>query len=382
VTTLRVGFNAYLLSHPSLRGWNRYTVNLLAALPAHGVQPVLYATAPIHPDHLSRLPPETFEVRIAPPMRYLSFENRWLPRQLRADRIDVFHCPMNYGLPWSTPCPRVLTLHDAIDQIYYQRRAGLWQRWRPSALRVRLTNWAARRRAHRVITVSEHAKRDLAGYLAIPAERITVVYEAADPVFHRPVSPDAVRDVREKWKLARPYFFYVGGWEGRKNVPFLVRAFARLARTDVDLVLAGGHDRERAALQQLATQSGCAERVRLLGFVPDADLPAFYAGALAFVYPSEYEGFGLQVCEAMAVGCPVLVARATSLPEIAGSGGETFALDDPGELAGLLRRVADDDAFRADLSRRAKVRASDFSWDRAAAETVRVYQQLQRAVRT
>jgi glycosyltransferase involved in cell wall biosynthesis len=374
--TLRVGFNAYLLSHPSLRGWNRYTVNLLAALPAHGVRPVLYATAPLHADHLTRLPADSFEVRIAPPMRYLSFENRWLPRQLRADRIDVFHCPMNYGLPWSTPCPRVLTLHDAIDQIYYQRRAGLWQRWRPSALRTRLTNWAARRRAHRIITVSEHAKRDLTGYLAIPAGRITVIYEAADPAFHRPITPDEVRDVREKWKLARPYFFYVGGWEERKNVPFLVRAFAKAVRTEVDLVLAGGHDRERAALQQLAEELGCAERVRLLGFVPDADLPALYAGALAFVYPSEYEGFGLQVCEAMAVGCPVLVARATSLPEIAGAGGETFGLDDPTELAGLLRRVADDDAFRADLSRWAKVRASDFSWDRAAAETVRVYQSV------
>ena len=380
--TLRVGFNAYLLRDPNLRGWNRYTVNLLAALPAHGVRPILYSREPIHRDHLARLPADSYEVRMAPPMRYGVWENLWLPRQVRIDRIDIFHSPFNYGLPWSTPCPRVLTLHDAIDQIYYLRQAHWWQRWRPSAIRMRLSNWASRYRAHHLITVSRYAQKDIVNYLRVPEHKVSVVYEAADPAFHRPIIPDEVRNVCEKWKLTRPYFFYVGGWEGRKNVPFLVRAFAKSVRTEVDLVLAGGHDRERAALQQLAAELGCAERVKLLGFVPDADLPALYAGALAFVYPSEYEGFGLQVCEAMAVGCPVLVARATSLPEIAGNGGETFTLDDPTELAGLLCRVADDDAFRSDLSRRAKLRASDFSWDKTAAETVRVYQQLQGAVRT
>ena len=90
---LHVGFNAYLLASPDLRGWTRYTVNLLAALPAHGVRPVLYSNAPVHPDHLARLPPDSFEVRVGPPMRYLLWENRWVPRQLAADRIDAFHCP-------------------------------------------------------------------------------------------------------------------------------------------------------------------------------------------------------------------------------------------------------------------------------------------------
>jgi glycosyltransferase involved in cell wall biosynthesis len=379
---LRVGFNAYLLRDANLRGWNRYTVNLLAALPAYGVRPILYSREPIHRDHLARLPADSYEVRVAPPMRYGVWENLWLPRQLRIDRIDVFHSPFNYGLPWSTPCPRVLTLHDAIDQIYYLRQARWWQRWRPSAIRMRLSNWAARLRAHQIITVSYHAQKDIMTYLRVPACKVSVIYEAADPLFHRPVAAERVEGVRQKWDLSRPYFLYVGGWEKRKNVPFLLRAFAGLKVDTIDLVLAGGQEQQRPILTKLAEELGCVRRVRLLGYVPEADLPALYAGALAFVYPSEYEGFGLQVCEAMAVGCPVLVARATSLPEIAGNGGETFALDDPGELAGLLRRVADDAAFRADLSRRAKVRASDFSWDRAAAETVRVYQQLQRGVRT
>jgi glycosyltransferase involved in cell wall biosynthesis len=118
--------------------------------------------------------------------------------------------------------------------------------------------------------------------------------------------------------------------------------------------------------------------VKLLGFVPDEALPALYAGALAFAYPSEYEGFGLQLVEAMAVGCPVLAARATSLPEILGAGGETFALGDPAELAALLRRVAADAGFRAGLAARGRARSSAFSWDRAARETAQVYAQVMR----
>ena len=373
---LRVGFNAYLLSWPDLRGWTRYTVNLLAALPSHGVRPVLYSTASIHPSHLARLPPDSFEVRVGPPMRYLLWENRWLPRQLREDRIDLFHCPMNYGLPWKTHCPRVLTLHDAIDEVYYRPRKSWWQRWRPRGMRASFANWAARKRAHLIITVSEHAKADIVRHLRIPPERISVIYEAADPGFHQLLPHGAVEGVREKWKLQGPYFLYVGGWEQRKNVSFLVRCFAATGLTNVDLVLAGGKDAERAHLSALAKELGCADRMKFLGFVPESDLPALYAGALAFVYPSEYEGFGLQLVEAMAVGCPVLASRATSLPEILGDGGETFALDSPRELAELLRRVANDREFREDLSRRSRARSSAFSWDRAAAETVAVYRRV------
>jgi glycosyltransferase involved in cell wall biosynthesis len=215
-------------------------VNLLAALPAHGVRPVLYSNAPIHPAHLARLPADSFEVCVAPPMRYLLWENRWLPRQLRADRIDVFHCPMNYGMPWFTPCPRVLTLHDAIDEVYYHPRQSRRARWKPTALRARLTNWAARRRAHHVITVSEHAKGDIVRHLGVPAKRVSVVYEAADPLFHRPVTLEAIAAVRVKWGLNAPYFLYLGGWEQRKNVPFLLHAFAAAALPGIELVLAGG----------------------------------------------------------------------------------------------------------------------------------------------
>jgi glycosyltransferase involved in cell wall biosynthesis len=156
----------------------------------------------------------------------------------------------------------------------------------------------------------------------------------------------------------------------------LLRGFAAAGLDGVDLVLAGGRAGERDGLAALAESLGLGERLRLLGWVDDADLPALYASALCLAYPSEYEGFGLQICEAMAVGCPVLAARATSLPEVVGDGGETFALDGPGELSALLQRVATDPGFRAELARRALARSVDFSWRRTAEATVAVYREL------
>jgi len=368
---MRIGYNARLLASADLRGWNRYTINLIEALLRLGVEPVLYSDRSLHPDHLARL--AGAEVRIAPPMGYDRWEQRWLPRQARLDGVAALHSPFNFGLPWSTHCPRLLTLHDAIDQVYTVRPRGL-----PTlnTLRDRLRHWASRTRADRIITVSEHARTDIVQRLGVPAAKVVVTPEAADPRFHREVAHDERARVLGRYSLASPYVVYVGGWEQRKNIPFLVRSFAEAAVEDVDLVLAGGKDSQRGALTELAQSLGISDRVRLIGFVADADLPPLYAGALGFVYPSEYEGFGLQLCEAMAIGCPVLAANATSLPEVLGDGGETFPLDSTTTLAAQIRRLATDTEYREDMARRAGRRSLAFSWDRTAAATLGVYQDL------
>ena len=370
---MRVAINAAPLAAPQPRGWARYTVNLLTALPRHGVRPVLLARGPLNPDLLGRLPAESFDVETAPPMFYSRWEQWWVPRTCRAVRADLYHCPLNFGVPAVCPVPRVLTLHDAIDQVYYAPRAP-WRKWLTrGGITSRTYHVIARTFAERVITVSEHARGDLICKLRLRPDRVTVIPEAADPAFLEPVTEAAKDAVKAKWDLTRPYVFYVGGCEERKNIPFLLRGFAAAGLTEVELVLAGGRDEQRVDLGKLADELGIAGRLRLLGFVPDSDLPALYAVALGFVYPSRYEGFGLQLVEAMTVGCPVLAARATCLPEVLGGGGETFTLADPGELAGQLKRLAADPGYRADLAGQARRRAEDFSWDRTAAETFAVY---------
>src|SRR5262245_10092046 len=146
-SAVRVAFNASLLADPSLRGWNRYTLNLLAGLAGLGVELLLYGRKPVHESHLGRLPASSYRVVVAPPLRYPVWEQWWLPRQCARDRPDLLHSPFNYGLPWFCPCPRVLTLHDAIDHVYYFPRTPLRQRLRPAFFQSRLYHWAARTRA-------------------------------------------------------------------------------------------------------------------------------------------------------------------------------------------------------------------------------------------
>jgi hypothetical protein len=372
---MKVAFNARLLAAPTLRGWNRYTINLLAELPALGVQLFLYSDQPLHPSHLARLPKDSYQVRIAPPMRYVLWEEYWLPKQCEKDRVDILHCPQNFGLPWSSPCPRLLTLHDAIDQVYYSQPIT-WQQLNFADIQNQIYHWIARTRADRIITVSQYSKGDLVKHLHIPEDKITVIYEAADARFHEPVSDTERLRIRSLYKLSFPYIFYVGGWEKRKNIPFLVRAFAQANLDGVDLVLAGGQDEQRAALMQLAESLGVSDRLKLLGWVDDADLPALYAEALCFVYPSEYEGFGLQLCEALSASCPVLAARATCLPEILGDGGQTFGLDKLSELQELLVRLVTDAAFQENLKSRAGQMATFYSWTQTAIATQTLYTSL------
>jgi glycosyltransferase involved in cell wall biosynthesis len=357
---LRVGFNARLLSSESTRGWNRYLVSLLAELPALGAELFLYSHLPLHESHLENLPSGAYKVRVSRPMTYLAWQEYWLPRQCRTDALDIFHSPFHYGLPWRADCACVLTLHDAI---------GL----HPLAPLLSPHVWAyhamARARADHVVTISKYSRADIMRAFGIPRSRITVTYEAAHRAFHEIAGcPGQTRPALPG--VAAPYVLYYGGWEERKNVPFLLRAFAATRTPDLQLVLAGGSDAQRREVRGLVDRLGIAGRVLLLGILDDADLPGLCAGALCFTYPSRREGFGLQVCEAMAAGCPVLVARATSLPEVLGDGGCSFSLDDPHELTQLLERMASDTGWRATLSRKAIERSRKFSWHTTAVKTL------------
>jgi glycosyltransferase involved in cell wall biosynthesis len=372
---MKVGFNARLLEDPSLRGWNRYTINLLIELAKLGIELVLYSNRPLHDSHLAKLPAGSYQVKIASRMPYFWWEQYWLPRQCAKDRVDLLHCPFNFGLPWFSHCPKVLTLHDAIDQIYYDQNRRYYQNFNWFYLQNKLYHWISRHRADLVITVSEHSKQDLIEYLDIPAAKISVIYEAADPNFHQELSQFDRDRVRSKYELPLPYIFYVGGWEARKNIPFLVRAFAEANLPDLKLVLGGGKHDQRDSLIDLTDSLQISDRIRLLGWVDEEDLPALYAEAVAFVYPSEYEGFGLQLCEAMAVGCPILAANTTCLPEVLGDGGELFSLSETTtELVDLLRRLGNDRSYHDELAKKSKQRSQKFDWHHTAIETKAIYQ--------
>jgi len=384
---MKVGFHARHLSNPNLTGWNRYSINLLSALAGLGTEIVLYGNRPLSGHHLADISPEHRQVRVAPPMPYFAYEQGWLARQAGKDQLDVFHSPFNSGLPWFAPCAAVLTIHDAIVEkvddpmarrmlwpsMTSVRRFRGYAGWRKDRMLERVYQRIARARADTVITGSEHAKGDLVSELAVPPARVSVIYHAAGTAFERPLSSSERQRVRTDYNLMRPYVFYIGSYQPRKNVSLLIRAFASARLPEVLLVLAG--DPEHHGIDHhLIADLGLQDNVRCVGAVADSDLPAMYAQAACFVYPSLYEGFGLQLCEAMASGCPTLAADATSLPEVLGDGGEIFPVDDPERLGALIRRVVLDTEFAERLRVKGRERSASFSWRRTAEETLNVYE--------
>ncbi|EAQ81566.1 glycosyltransferase family 4 protein [Blastopirellula marina] len=373
---LRVGFNANLLSDPAMRGWNRYAVNLLEHLPSANVQLVLYSMEPIAGQFLARFRDDSCVQSVSRKMNYTKWEQWWLPRQLRRDGIEVFHSPYHFGIPFATKCPCVVTLHDAIGQQRWPQFNG----WRHA---MQIGNWAnygshvvARRKSTKVITVSRFSQSELVRRLSVDAQRISIIPEAADPIFATFPAEEKIQETAARFQLAKPYLFYIGGFEGRKNLDFLLKAFAAANLKDVVLALAGGDDDNRDRLRRLAAELEILDNVRFLGRVDDDDLPSLYRHAMAFVYPSLEEGFGLQLCEAMAMGCPILAANATSLPEVLGDGGALFNPTSVDDLTSLLRKIAEDPLLRHSLSQCSLHRGKQFSWQETARLTRVVYESI------
>lgn len=368
---MRIGFNASLFGSPEIRGWTRYGLNLINALCREGHDITLFTPYAINQEITTRLEPgvRVIHTQTSRYWRWLSME---LPRLLKSERIELFHTPHHFGLPFNSPCPTVVTIHDAIEMKDRQMRLSDLRQIK--VLPNKMDHWLTEKVAHQVITVSQYSHDRIVEQRPHLRGRVEVIPNAADPLFSPSFTP-LPSEVRQKLEEA-PYFFYVGGFEPRKNVPFMLKAFAEAKLETTRLVMAGGSATHGAALRALIKELNIESRCLLLGRVDDAWLPGLYAGALAFVYPSLYEGFGLQICEAFAMGCPVIAADATSLPEVLGPGGETFTLDSPQELSGLIKRIACDESYRDELKQRAVQRSKTFSWDETARLTARVYSKI------
>ena len=303
-----------------------------------------------------------------------ALRQQWLiPRQLRCAGARLYHSPY-YLMPYWPGVPTVLTCHDVIPLVY----PGYFSA--QQRLAFRLAYSLALRAAQHVIAVSQATRADLARFFGLPSQRITVIPEAADPLYTP--QPDAkIVAVRQRYGLPPGYVLYLGSNKPHKNLVRLVQAWAlvkqRNAARDMQLVLAGPWDTRYPESRQLAEQLGLQTDIRFLGPVPEADLPALYSGATLLVFPSLYEGFGLPVLEAMACGTPVACANTSSLPEVAGDAAPRFSPTDTAAMADLLARLLTDPDWRATLRAAGLRQAASFSWQETARQTLAVYAAVQ-----
>lgn len=197
------------------------------------------------------------------------------------------------------------------------------------------------------------------------------------PEEFRPCGPQEQAAVRSRYGLDKDFLLFVGAITRRKNIRRLLAAFREVSKArDVVLILAGrpgyGAAEELAPIGEL----GLKDRVRLLGYVAEADLPALYSSAKLFLFPSLYEGFGIPVLEAMACGTPVVTSDCSSLPEVAGGAALLVDPSDIHAIAEAALRLLDDEPLRQDLAARGIERAKQFSWMRTARETLEIYKSL------
>jgi glycosyltransferase involved in cell wall biosynthesis len=234
------------------------------------------------------------------------------------------------------------------------------------------------RRSTRVIAISQSTKADIVGLLGIPSDKIVVTYIGVDHKFFRVQrNRTQLEDSLKDFGLNPGYILYVGKLEPRKNLVRLIRAYDQSKNTigKRKLVLCGSKGWGYTEIYSIVERLGLRDQVIFTGYVPDKSLPIIYNGADVFVYPSLYEGFGIPVLEAMACGVPAITSNLSSLPEVVGNAGvlvDPYSTDAIGEaLIDLLRH----DDRRSELSELGLYRAKEFTWERMARETLRVYQQ-------
>ena len=278
-------------------------------------------------------------------------ERRWwlwgIAREMSRLGADLVHGP-DFSVPYIPRRPSVMTIHDLSPwmDVRWHQAAQRVKRRTPILLELGI--------ATMIVTPSESVRKQVIERFRLRPERVAAVPEAA-PTWMQPV----------EGAPGRPYFLFAGTVEPRKNLPALIEAWRAVRREhDIDLVIAG---RRRGDAPELRDEPG----LRLLGEVPDSDLPRLYSGALALVYPSFYEGFGLPVLEAMQCGACVIAS-----PAVRETGGDAAMYAESGEdLAASMRAIAASPELRAEWRARSLERAAQFSWERTARATYQVYRE-------
>jgi glycosyltransferase involved in cell wall biosynthesis len=345
-------------------GVGRYVEGLLSAL-GRGDADLAVVCQRADAERTARLVPKA---RIVPgpaaiahrPAR-LAWEQTGLPLVAQQVGAQVIHSP-HYTVPLRTPCPVVVTLHDATfftEPEHYVKAKGTFFR---SATRTSL------RRSARVIVPSKATRDELIRLLDADPTRLDVAYHGVDPdLFHIPGEAERAR-VRARLGLAdASYIAFLGSQEPRKNVPNLIRGWVKAcAGREITpaLVIAGGSGHDDDIDGAISEIPG---HLRLLrpGYLRFADLPGYLGGALVVAYPSHGEGFGLPVLEAMACGAPVLTTPRLSLPEVGGDA-VAYTGEDADQIGTDLAALMDDEGRRKELSSAAHARAAEFTWEASA----------------
>jgi len=375
VDPVKIAIDAHSVG-TKLGGNESYAVNLIEALAQldSANDYTIYVTTNEARDRFANRW-SNFKVRATLPHAPLIRIPLTLSAELRKHPVDVLH--VQFTAPPFCPCPVVVSIHDLsfehLPQTFNRR----------SRTQLRLTVRHSARRSARILCLSQHTRRDIIESYGIEPDRVSTIPLAA-PEHFGPIKDNRdLQRVRHTYGIDGDYILSVGSIQPRKNLARLIKAYAALrgscsADKLPKLVLVGKCAWLYDETLRTLDEAGVKDTVILTGYVPQADLPALYSGALCFVYPSYFEGFGLPPLEAMKCGAPVIVGDRTSLPEVVGDAGLTVDPFDVDAITGAIKRLMDDLDLRKNLSVKGQERASAFSWHDTARKTLAIYQEVAR----
>ena len=368
---MKIAVDARALFREEITGIGTYVLHLVQYLQSTDVELYLFTDQPDCPSNV--LPAGKSNVLCAPAKNRYLWEQVSLPRLLARTRPDLFHATWNYGIPFRCQTKTVLTVHDVIPLI-------LKELYRPKNVRESLRDWLYRmslrhslKVARKVITVSQSSYDDLSGLFPASKHKTIILHEGCDSP-PPPMSHAEWETLRQKFRLAKPYFVYFGGFEVRKNIAMLMEAFLKLRKGhDIQLLLIG---KKNAYYDGHLSRYAREPSIVFTDYVSGSELAQLVGKSLASVYPSLYEGFGLPVLEAMSFGTPVITSDVSSMREVGGDCAYYFDPTNENSLTHAMEDVICNPWLVARLRECGLARYRQFKWSGMTHATYDLYLSL------
>lgn len=371
---LRIGFDAKraFLNTTGLGNYSRSVITSLADF-FPGNRYFLYTTKKTDNKRTAPLfrHPQITIVTPSLPLFKSAWRSRFILRRLLQDKLDIFH-GLSHEIPagiQNTSIKTVVTIHDLIFLRYPQYYKPVDRK----IYEIKFRN--ACRNAHKIVAISEQTKRDIIRFFGTEQDKIEVIYQSCDAAFYPARPREQLQEVRKKYLLPETFLLNVGTIEERKNLMLIVKALAEIP-PGIKLVVVGKETPYAEKVKQYLAEKQLEDRVIFLKDIPFNDLPALYQLAEIFIYPSEFEGFGIPILEALHSRTPVIAATGSCLEEAGGTSSLYVSPTDHHALAAAINHILDNPALRDKMVTEGKLYADGFKEHAHAENLMRMYQKL------
>lgn len=304
---------------------------------------------------------------------------KYIPIEFFTGRIDMIHAVApKIKIYFTLKARRIVTIHDIIPWLEIKTNVN-WRVLNPEEQR-RKAELIEKSilKSHKIIAVSENTKRDIIKHFSITPLKIAVIYEGTDEIFKPVQHTKKIEEVKKKYNINKRFILTTGNYTPRKNLGRLLSGFERIRRKNTCQLVIFGNIKQQSEWFEVFERlpANIKKDVIFTGYVFLDDLPYLYSGAEFFIYPSLYEGFGLPPLEAMSCGCPVITSNTSSLPEVVGDAGILIDPYNVDEIAENMERLLLDEKLREELKIKGLERAKQFTWEKTARETLKVYEEV------